>query len=111
MPARRARGGRAGAGAGERAGGRLTRCEADRRRSVADRAPLRRRRRPVSDDEISAVQRALWDDLRLVVEPGGAAALAAIRSGAYRPDPGERVVVVVCGSNCDPATVTGPAAP
>jgi threonine dehydratase len=61
----------------------------------------------VSDDEIGAAQRALWDDLRLVVEPGGAAAFAAIRSGAYRPEPGERVVVVVCGSNCDPATVTG----
>ena len=65
----------------------------------------------VSDDEISAAQRALWDDLRLVVEPGGAAAFAAIRSGTYRAEPGERVVVVVCGSNCDPATVTGFAAP
>jgi threonine dehydratase len=64
----------------------------------------------VPDDEISAAQRALWDDLRLVVEPGGAAAFAAIRSGAYRPVPGEQVVVVVCGSNCDPATVTGLAA-
>ena len=61
----------------------------------------------VSDDDIRAAQRALWDDLRLIVEPGGAAALAAIRSGAYTPAPGERVVVVVCGSNCDPTTVTG----
>jgi threonine dehydratase len=41
-----------------------------------------------------------------VAEPGGAAALAALRCGAYVPEPGERVVVVVCGSNCDPATVT-----
>jgi threonine dehydratase len=61
----------------------------------------------VTDDEIRAAQRSLWDDLRLVVEPGGAAAFAAVRSGAYVPEPGERVVVVVCGSNCDPGTVTG----
>jgi threonine dehydratase len=61
----------------------------------------------VSDDDIRAAQRALWGDLRLIVEPGGAAAMAAIRAGAYRPESGERVVVVVCGSNCDPATVTG----
>jgi threonine dehydratase len=61
----------------------------------------------VSDDEIRAAQRELWEAFRLIVEPGGAAALAAIRSGAYTPSPDERVVVVVCGSNCDPTTVTG----
>ncbi len=49
----------------------------------------------------AAAQRALWDELRLVVEPGGAAALAALRAGAYVPEPGERVVVAVCGSNAD----------
>ncbi len=70
-------------------------------RHVVDDAVL------VSDDDIRQAQRALWADLRLVVEPGGAAAYAAVRTGAYRPEPGERVVVVVCGSNCDPATVTG----
>jgi threonine dehydratase len=59
----------------------------------------------VADDDIRRAQQELWDDLRLVVEPGGAAALAALRSGAYRPQRGERVVVVLCGSNCDPATV------
>lgn len=59
----------------------------------------------VPDDAIRAAQRALWDRLRLVAEPGGATALAALRTGAYAPAPGERVVVVVCGSNCDPATV------
>ncbi len=59
----------------------------------------------VSDDAIRAAQRLLWDRLRLVAEPGGATALAALHSGAYVPEPGERVVVVVCGSNCDPATV------
>jgi threonine dehydratase len=61
----------------------------------------------VSDDAIRAAQHELWNEFRLVVEPGGAAALAAIRSGVYRPAAGERVVVAVCGSNCDPATVTG----
>ena len=60
----------------------------------------------VHDDDIRSTQRALWDEFRLVVEPGGAAALAALRSGAYVPEAGERVVVAVCGSNCDPATVT-----
>jgi threonine dehydratase len=61
----------------------------------------------VTDDDIRATQRAIWDDLRLVCEPGGAAALAAIRTGAYRPARGERVVVAVCGSNCEPTTVVG----
>ncbi len=61
----------------------------------------------VTDDAIRAAQRLLWDRLRLVAEPGGAAALAALHSGAYSPSPGERIVVVVCGSNCDPATVVG----
>lgn len=59
----------------------------------------------VPDEAIRAAQRALWTELRLVVEPGGAAAFAALASGAYVPEPGERVVVVVCGANCDPATV------
>jgi threonine dehydratase len=61
----------------------------------------------VEDDEIHAAQRAYWDECRLIVEPGGAAALAALRSGAYRPTTGERVCVLVSGGNCDPATVTG----
>lgn len=59
----------------------------------------------VPDDAIQDAQRFLWREFRLVAEPGGAAALAALRSGAFVPErPGE-VVVVVCGSNCDPATV------
>jgi threonine dehydratase len=61
----------------------------------------------VSDEDIVRAQRMLWDELRLVVEPGGAAATAALVAGAYVPAPGERVVSVVCGANCDPATVTG----
>jgi threonine dehydratase len=64
----------------------------------------------VPDDEIRAAQHALWSALRLVVEPGGAASLAALRCGAYVPEPGERVVVTICGANCDPATVIEPPA-
>jgi threonine dehydratase len=59
----------------------------------------------VSDDDIRAAQHALWNDLRLVVEPGGAAAYAGLMTGVVRQQPGERMVVVVCGSNCDPNTV------
>ncbi|MCW3473662.1 serine/threonine dehydratase [Limobrevibacterium gyesilva] len=59
----------------------------------------------VSDDAIRAAQRLLWDRMRLVAEPGGATALAALTSGAWTPPPGARVGVLVCGSNADPATV------
>lgn len=61
----------------------------------------------VTDEDIVAAQRVLWDRVRLVAEPGGAAALAALRAGAYRPEPDERVGVVVCGANTDPASVMG----
>jgi threonine dehydratase len=57
----------------------------------------------VPDEAILAARQRLWDDLRLAVEPGGATALAALTSGAYRPEPGERVAVVVCGGNTDPS--------
>ncbi len=53
----------------------------------------------VSDDAIRAAQRALWDTARIVAEPGGATALAALTSGRYRPEPGERIAVLVCGAN------------
>lgn len=59
----------------------------------------------VSDDAIRAAQRRFWSDLQLIVEPGGAAAAAAVWSGAYRPEAGERVAVIVCGANCDPNSV------
>lgn len=59
----------------------------------------------VTDDDIRAAQRHLWDEFRLVVEPGGAAALAGLRSAAFTPTRDGEVVVVVCGSNCDPQTV------
>lgn len=53
----------------------------------------------VTDDAILQAQRVLWDGLRLVAEPGGAAAFAALLSGRYVPQPGERVCVLVCGGN------------
>jgi len=55
----------------------------------------------VSDDDIRAAQRALWDGVRVVTEPGGAAAFAAIHGGSYVPAAGERTAVLVCGSNTD----------
>jgi threonine dehydratase len=53
----------------------------------------------VSDADIRAAQMALWDLLRVVAEPGGAAAFAALWTGKYRPVSGERVGVVVSGGN------------
>lgn len=55
----------------------------------------------VSDREIRAAQVALWRRLRIVAEPGGAAAAAALLAGRYRPEPDERVGVLVCGANAD----------
>jgi threonine dehydratase len=56
----------------------------------------------VSDESIQLSQRMLWNDLRIVAEPGGATAIAALFSGAYQPAPRERVGVVICGGNTDP---------
>jgi len=53
----------------------------------------------VSDDDIRAAQRALWDKVRVVAEPGGAAAFAALLSDKYTPAPDERVAVMVYGAN------------
>ena len=53
----------------------------------------------VTDEAIRNAQRMLWDRLRLVVEPGGCTAFAAVLSGAYQPANGERVGVVVSGAN------------
>ena len=53
----------------------------------------------VSDSAIQAAQQVLWNTLRIVAEPGGAAAFAALLSGSYKPQPGERIGVVVCGGN------------
>ena len=55
----------------------------------------------VEDDAIRESQRALWRVMRAAAEPGGAAAFAALLSGAYKPSPGERVGIVLCGANTD----------
>ena len=57
----------------------------------------------VDDRDIREAQRLAWDALRQVLEPGGACALAALVGGAYRPATDERVGVVLCGANADPA--------
>jgi threonine dehydratase len=53
----------------------------------------------VTDDAIREAQAALWSSLRVVTEPGGAAAFAALLSGRYQPTAGERVAVLICGAN------------
>lgn len=54
------------------------------------------------DAAITKAQQALWQELRQLVEPAGATALAALMSGAYRPAPDERVAVLICGANPAP---------
>jgi threonine dehydratase len=56
----------------------------------------------VPDDAILDARQRLWDGVRITAEAGGATALAALTTGAYRPAAGERVAVVVCGGNTDP---------
>jgi threonine dehydratase len=59
----------------------------------------------VEDEAIRDAQGALWRVARMAAEPGGAAAMAALLSGAYRPRRGERVGVVICGGNTDAVTL------
>ncbi len=61
----------------------------------------------VSDEAIRAAQFALWRDFSIIAEPGGAAAYAALASGAYIPAPQERIGVLVCGANADLALFAG----
>jgi threonine dehydratase len=58
----------------------------------------------VDDDDIQGAQQILWQKFRVVAEPGGATAFAALTSGAYRPSPGSHIGVVISGAN-----TTGPA--
>lgn len=62
----------------------------------------------VSDHDIVEARRHMWDRLRIVAEPGGATAAAALLSRAYRPAAAERVAVVVCGGNTDPSDLNPP---
>jgi len=59
----------------------------------------------VTDDQIRQAQKFLWRRLRVVAEPGGAAALAALLSGAYQPRTDERVGVVLCGANAELSSI------
>ena len=54
-----------------------------------------------SDAAIREAQKELWRNYCIIAEPGGAAAYGALTSGAYRPEPGERVGVLLCGANAD----------
>ena len=65
----------------------------------------------VTDEAIADARLELWRALRLVVEPAGATALAAIRSGAVEPAAGDRVAVVLCGANTDPSDLVGDSRP
>lgn len=60
----------------------------------------------VEDDAITEARRRLWDDYRVVVEHGTAAAHAALVGGAYTPAPGERTAVLLCGANTNPSDLT-----
>jgi threonine dehydratase len=53
----------------------------------------------VTDDDVLAAQSRLWRLLRVVVEPGVAAPMAALLTGRWKPDPGARIGVVLCGAN------------
>ena len=57
----------------------------------------------VTEEAIVTARQSLWDERRLAVEHAAGTAMAAITSGAYRPAPGERVCVVLCGANTDPS--------
>jgi threonine dehydratase len=68
-------------------------------RAAAERVVL------VEDADLRAAQEALWDECRVLAEPGGAAALAGWLSGSYRATAGERLGIVICGGNVDPASM------
>lgn len=59
----------------------------------------------LEDEAIRAAQQRLWREFRLAVEPAAALPLAALWSGVLKPAPQERVAVVICGANLDPATL------
>jgi threonine dehydratase len=60
----------------------------------------------LDDAAIRAAQRWLWDALKLAVEPAAALGLAALQTGTYVPQVDERVCLVICGANVDPASLT-----
>ncbi len=59
----------------------------------------------VEDEEILEAQKRLWEATRIIAEPGGATAFAALLSGRYKPERGERVGVIVCGGNTEKVAI------
>ena len=57
------------------------------------------------DEAIRAAQLWLWKELKLAVEPAAALPLAALQIGAYQPRAGEKICLIVCGANVDPASL------
>lgn len=62
----------------------------------------------VGDDAVVEAQHVLWDRFRIVVEPSAAVPIAALRSGAWTPDPDAHTGVVICGANTAPGSLDGP---
>ncbi|HEY7477311.1 MAG TPA: threonine/serine dehydratase [Actinomycetota bacterium] len=62
----------------------------------------------VSEDDIARARSLLWNETKVLAEPGAAATLAALLSGSYVPAPDERLALVVCGGNADPGDVEPP---
>ena len=60
----------------------------------------------LSDEAIRAAQLCLWKELKLAVEPAAALPLAALHSGAYKPRGDEKICLIICGANLDPATLS-----
>ena len=56
----------------------------------------------VEDEAIVEAQKLIWKAHRQLVEPAGATALAALTSGAYKPEQSEKVAVLLCGANIAP---------
>ena len=65
----------------------------------------------VTESAILQTRQRLWDQLQLVSEPAGATAAAALLSGAYPPEPGEKVAVIICGANTDPSDLVAHGTP
>jgi threonine dehydratase len=55
----------------------------------------------VEDAEMRAAARWLWNEMGIAAELSGAAAVAAVLTGHYRPAPEERICAIVCGARTD----------
>ena len=60
----------------------------------------------LADPAIRAAQVWLWKEMKLAVEPAAALGLAALQTGAWRPGADEKVCLILCGANLDPATLS-----